>query len=137
MPFRDKVKRAFGRAGEDGSPLTSVSSRSSRKEKKPTRGYPDNVYKPGEIMPRPKYRAPYNKAHQDKLSAFSFGEAWTRRKSDHSQYSPMGSRLTSAVGSLKRKSFMSGLGSRQGSHVPGPAPGSGTGDDDDDVMNGG
>lgn len=66
-------------------------------------------------MPKPKYPAPVNRAHQAKLSAFSFDEAWTRRASDQTQYSPRGSRLPSLVGSLRRRSFRPGLRSRQAS----------------------
>lgn len=113
MPFRDKMKRAFGRPSNDDSDLAQVSSTASRKERKQKREYPDNVYKPGEVMPRPKYRAVYNKEHQDKLSAFSFGDAWKRRKSDQSQYSPRGSRLPSVVGSLRRMSLAAGPRSRK------------------------
>lgn len=113
MPFRDKMKRAFGRPSNEESDLTQVCSTSSRKEKKQKREYADNVYKPGEIMPKPKYRAAYNKEHQDKLSAFSFGDAWKRRKSDQSQYSPRGSRLPSVVGSLRRMSLATGSRSRK------------------------
>lgn len=93
MPFREKMKRAFGRSPStsDGSELAKTSSKGSKKDQ-------ENIYKPGE-MPKPKYRGPYNQAHQDKLSAFSFGGAWARRKSDQSQYSPMGSRLPSRRGS--------------------------------------
>lgn len=134
MPFRDKMKRAFGRPSNEDSDLTQVSSTSSRKEKKQKREYPDNVYKPGELMPKPKYRAVYNKEHQDKLSAFSFGDAWKRRKSDQSQYSPMGSRLPSAVGSLRRLSVAAGPRSRK------PSLAAETVDEnmdrDDDVSNG-
>lgn len=113
MPFRDKMKRAFGRPSSEDSDLTQVSTTSSRKQKKQKREYPDNVYKPGEVMPKPKYRAAYNKEHQDKLSAFSFGDAWKRRKSDQSQYSPRGSRLPSVVGSLRRMSVAAGPRSRK------------------------
>lgn len=126
MPFREKMKRAFGRtpATTDGSELAKASSKASQKGK-------DTVYKPGE-MPKPKYRGPYNKAHQDKLSAFSFGDAWARRKSDQSQYSPMGSRLPS-----RRGSMLSGWSrearSRQQSYV-GQVVESAEGDDD--VTNG-
>ena len=85
-------------------------------------------------MPRPKYRGPYNQAHQDKLSAFSFGDAWRRRKSSAtagSDLSPMGSRLISRRGSAwSRKSNK--LGSRQGSEFQGVEEGEG----DDDVANG-
>lgn len=134
MPFRDKVKRAFGRPGEETNDLTQISSKSSRKEKKTKREYADNVYKPGEVMPKPKYQAPFNKAHQDKLSAFSFGDAWKRRKSDHSQYSPHGSRLPSLSGSLRRKSLVPGLRSRRQSHAADAVEENRIGDDD--VANG-
>ena len=126
MPFREKMKRAFGRSPStgDGSGLTKTSSKSSKRD-------PDSVYKPGE-MPKSKYCGPYNQAHQDKLSAFSFGGAWTRRKSDQSQYSPMGSRLPSQRGSM-----LSGRSpearSRQQSYV-GQVVESTEGDDD--VVNG-
>lgn len=53
-------------------------------------------------MPRPKYRAPPKKEHKEKLEAFSFSDAWNRRKSYQSTYSPMGTRAPS-----RRASFMS------------------------------
>lgn len=103
MPFREKMKRAFGtRPSDEGSELSftktsSSSSRRSRKEKKTRRNSSSNVYRPGEIMPKPKYPLAYNKAHQDKLLAYNFGDAWKKRKSVQSQYiSPMGSRWPSA-----------------------------------------
>lgn len=125
MPFRDKMKRAFGRSSEEENGLDKVWSKPSRKEKRQKREYADNVYKPGEIMPKPKYVAPYNKDHQAKLSAFSFGDAWKRRKSVQSQYSPRGSRLPSGV---------SGSRSRQPSRVDGMMEENVDGDDD--VANG-
>lgn len=134
MPFRDKMKRAFGRSSEEEDGLSKLSSISPKKGKKQKREYPDNVYQPGEIMPTPKYRTPYNKDHQAKLSAFSFGDAWHRRKSDQSQYSPRGSRLPSLVGSFRRKSWMSGTRSRQHSHADGMVEESMDGDDG--VLNG-
>ena len=95
MPFRTKLKRALG-AGSETSSLSKTDSKASKKEKTK---YPDNVYKPGEPMPRPKYRGPWNQAHQDKLSAFSFGSISSigRRRSSAqaSDYSPMGSNLPS------------------------------------------
>lgn len=130
MPFRDKMKRAFGRSGEDENGLDRVSSKSSRKEKKQKREYADNVYKPGEIMPKPKYVAPYNRDHQAKLLAFSFGDAWKRRKSVQSQYSPRGSRIPSMVESFRRKSVVSGSMSRQPSHVDGMVEEKMDGDDE-------
>lgn len=126
MPFREKMKRAFGRSPStsDGSDLAKASSKGSKKDQ-------DNIYKPGE-MPKPKYKGPYNQSHQDKLSAFSFGGAWARRKSDQSQYSPMGSRLPS-----RRGSMLSGrspeAGSRQQSYVRQVVENA---DGDDDIANG-
>lgn len=107
MPFREKMKRAFGtRPSDDRSersctPTSSSSSRRSRKEKKTRRNSPGNVYRPGESMPKPKYSVASNKAHQDKLSAYNLGDAWKKRKSVQSQYiSPMGSRWPSARTSM-------------------------------------
>lgn len=103
MPFREKMKRVFGtRPSDEGSdlsftPTSSSSSKRSRKGKKPRRNSSSNVYRPGEILPKSKYPAAYNKAHQDKLLAYNFGDAWKKRKSVQSQYiSPMGSRWPSA-----------------------------------------
>ncbi|KAL9597236.1 MAG: hypothetical protein Q9219_005279 [cf. Caloplaca sp. 3 TL-2023] len=100
MPFREKVKKAFGKSSEDPSETNSEVSQiqskgTTKKPKKQKIDYPENVYKPGEI-PESKYKGPYNKAHQQKLHAFSFGTAFQgRRKSEQSLYSPMGSRLPS------------------------------------------
>ncbi|KAL8779804.1 MAG: hypothetical protein Q9213_006762 [Squamulea squamosa] len=119
MPFRAKVKRAFGKnedSSEAGSDPSQVQSKAATKKmKKPKIEYPDNVYKPGEI-PESKYKGPYNKEHQVKLHAFSFKTAFQgRRKSEQSLYSPMGSRLPSRKGSfLSRRSFAR---SRQQSRV--------------------
>ena len=138
MPFRAKMKRALGRSGSsaEGSDLTATDTNKSTKAKKPKKEkLPDNIYKPGEAMPRPKYRGPYNQAHQDKLSAFSFGDAWKRRESSatgNSDMSPMGSRLMSRRGSAwSRRSNK--LGSRQNSEFQGPLD---EGEADDDVTNG-
>jgi len=95
MPFREKLKKAFKTGSPASSKTTSpVIEQDSR--------WPSNVYKPGEPMPRLKYRAPVKKEHQDKLDSFSFGKAW-RRRSQQSLYSPMGSRLPSRKGSLARR----------------------------------
>lgn len=121
MPFRDKVKKAFGKSNDDpsetSSDLSQVQSKAStKKPKKQKVEYPDNIYKPGE-MPESKYKGPYNKAHQQKLHAFSFKTAFQgRRKSNQSLYSPMGSRLPSRMGSfISRRSW--GPRSRQQSRV--------------------
>lgn len=105
MPFRDKVKKAFGKSSDDpsesSSDLSQVQSKASSKEpRKQKVEYPADVYKPGEI-PEPKYKGPYNKADQQKLHAFSFAAAFQgRRKSDQSLYSPMGSRIPSRMNSF-------------------------------------
>ncbi|KAL9605582.1 MAG: hypothetical protein Q9179_001240 [Wetmoreana sp. 5 TL-2023] len=121
MPFRAKVKKAFGKSNEDPSETSSDLSQvqckpSTKKTKKQKVEYPDNVYKPGEI-PASKYNGPYDKKHQQKLHAFNFASAFQgRRKSEHSLYSPMGSRLPSRVSSfISRRSF--GPRSRQQSRV--------------------
>ncbi|KAL8842220.1 MAG: hypothetical protein Q9170_000626 [Blastenia crenularia] len=121
MPFRDKVKKAFGKSSEEpsetNSDMSQVQSKTAaKKAKKQKTEYPDNVYKPGEI-PESKYKGPYNKAHQQRLHAFSFGNAFQgRRKSEQSLYSPMGSRLASRAGSfISRRSL--GPKSRQQSRV--------------------
>ncbi|KAL8675508.1 MAG: hypothetical protein Q9168_000020 [Polycauliona sp. 1 TL-2023] len=117
MPFRAKVKRAFGKSDDSSEASSDAQLKTSpKKSKKPkTTEYPDNVYKPGEI-PESKYKGPYNKEHQVKLHAFSFKTAFQgRRKSEQSLYSPMGSRLPSRKSSfLSRKSFAR---SRQQSRV--------------------
>ncbi|MCJ1352119.1 MAG: hypothetical protein MMC33_002103 [Icmadophila ericetorum] len=139
MPFRDKMRKAFGRKNSTSEtnsngtcdPLTPIDTHSSRKSKKSKKGkvpkdWPENVYKPGEPMPRPKYRGPVNYQHQQKLLSFSFGDTFgARRQSGGSQYSPMGSRLPSRRGSRSsvsggRKSFQNlrFSSSRKGSRVP-------------------
>jgi len=111
------MKRALGRTNSSStsSDLTHIDINRSSKSKKHKEGkLPNNVYKPGEAMPRPKYRGPFNQAHQEALSAFSFGDMWNRRRgSANSDISPMGSRTMSRRGSAwSRKSK---LGSRQNS----------------------
>ena len=126
MPFRSKLKRALGGGGSGASDTSSLSKTDSKASKKDKPKLPDNVYKPGEPMPRPKYRGPWNQAHQDKLSAFRFGSisgmAGRRRSSAQaSDYSPMGSKLPSrgpSRGPSRRGSawsaFSGGSGKRRG-----------------------
>lgn len=96
MPFREKAKRLFKTKSRSHSQADSNSSRER---------WPSNVYKPGEPMPRPKYRAQPKKEHTEKLEAFSFADAW-RKKSFQSSYSPMGTRAPSRRNSLfSRKSI--------------------------------
>ena len=132
------MKRAFGRTSStEGSDLVPVPSKASSKKSKKQKELPDNIYKPGE-MPKPKYRSAYNKEHQDKLSAFSFADGWLgRRKSGQSQYSPMGSRIPSRVGSIasrQNSGDKAGPRSRQHSRMDGIVAENLEGDDD--VANG-
>lgn len=97
MPLRERAKKLFSKRRDSRSDsLSKTSSKESSRDR-----WPSNVYKPGEVMPKPKYRRPPEKAHKEKLDAFSFGDAW-RRNSYQSQYSPMGTRLPS-----RRNSFLS------------------------------
>ncbi|PPJ50658.1 hypothetical protein CBER1_05268 [Cercospora berteroae] len=97
MAIREKVKFLFkSKSKSDRDSQTSKGSSKASDER-----WPSNVYKPGEPMPRPKYRAPPKKEHKDKLEAFSFADAW-RRKSFQSQYSPMGTRAPSRRNSVAK-----------------------------------
>ncbi|KAF2769415.1 hypothetical protein EJ03DRAFT_96799 [Teratosphaeria nubilosa] len=112
MPFRERAKKLFKskNRGSDSDSLSKSSSKNSSRDR-----WPSNVYKPGEPMPRPKYRKPPTKEHKEHLESFSFAEAW-RRKSFQSQYSPMGTRLPS-----RRNSFLS-MGSRKRSYLSSRGP---------------
>lgn len=101
MPFRERAKRLFKSSSRSTSDsLSKTDSSTSSRER-----WPSNVYKPGEPMPRPKYRAIPKKEHTEKLEAFSFADAW-RKKSFQSSYSPHGTRAPSRRNSLfSRKSF--------------------------------
>ena len=144
MPFREKIKKAFGRSPSTSdastpgalTPVTSLTQFSQRdKKSKKDKKANGDVYKAGEAMPKPKYRAPVDPQHKDRLEAFSFAGAWEamRRKSGQSQYSPMGSRMPSRVGS--RASNKLGSSSRQQSFAV-PVALEESGDPDDDVGNG-
>ena len=104
MPFREKLKKAFKSSpssSKTNSPNPDVSA-----SPRPETRWPSNVYAPGEPMPRPKYRAPVQKEHKERLDSFRFGASFRRRKSHQSIYSPMGSRLPSRRGStMSRPSF--------------------------------
>ncbi|KAG9634665.1 hypothetical protein KCU98_g7792, partial [Aureobasidium melanogenum] len=101
MAFRERIKKALRKA----SPNSSLHKSSTTDSKEGRERWPSNVYKPGEPMPRPKYRAPVKKEHKEKLESFNFASAW-RRKSFMSEYSPMGTRMPSRRASLiSRKSF--------------------------------
>lgn len=111
MAIREKAKNLFKRRGSRSDSLSKTSSKESSRDR-----WPSNVYKPGETMPKPKYRRPPEKAHKDKLDAFRFGDAW-RKKSFQSQHSPMGTRLPSRRNSFLnfRKSLASRNASRNAS----------------------
>lgn len=103
MPFRERAKALFRPKSRADS--NSKSSKSSSRDR-----WPSNVYKPGEAMPRPKYRRPPTKEHKEKLEAFSFADAW-RRKSHQSEYTPMGTRVPS------RRTSLFSLASRKKSYT--------------------
>lgn len=100
MAIREKARALFKSKSKSDrdSQISKTSTTASDRDR-----WPSNVYKPGEAMPRPKYRAVPKKEHKDKLEAFSFAEAW-RRKSFQSQYSPMGTRAPSRRNSSRRPS---------------------------------
>ncbi len=102
MVFRERAKALF-KTKSRGSSVSKPSSTTttSTSGTSPDGRWPSNVYKPGEPMPRPKYRAIPKKEHKEKLEAFNFGDAW-RKKSFQSTYSPGGTRASS-----RRQSFMS------------------------------
>lgn len=85
MPFRARIKRAFGRSGSGSSSPSGGSTTPS--------GLPIEYYKEHEV-PRSKYRGPWNQAHQDKLSSFAF--SFGRKKSfQGSEWSPAQTRAHS------------------------------------------
>ncbi|MCJ1285245.1 hypothetical protein MMC26_004585 [Xylographa opegraphella] len=145
MPFREKMRKAFGRSPSSSqtsspgalTPVTSLSQLAQRdkKSKKKDKSEGGDVYKPGEAMPKLKYRAPVDPQHKDRLEAFSFSSAWDamRRKSTQSQYSPMGSRMPSRMGSLVSNKV--GRSSRQQSFAV-PIGLEESKDADDDLGNG-
>ena len=103
MPFREKVKRAFGGKKEPGVGADDVPKR-------------DDIeyYKPSE-MPSSRYRGPWNQKHQDSLQAFSFEDA-CRDGNDSvtPSYSPRGTRSQSRRSSWINRA-RSSLGGRSDS----------------------
>lgn len=104
MPFRERVKRALGRSTSN-SETSSLHKQDSRKNSNSnSANNNNNIYQPGEAMPKAKYRQPVDKKHKEHLESFNFmsnfTDALSRRKSQASQYSPMGSRLSSRNNSL-------------------------------------
>jgi hypothetical protein len=140
MPFREKVKKAFGGKKNSGDSPSSSGSNSPRKRTD------IEYYKPGQI-PSSKYRGPWNQKHQDKLQAFSFEDATQNRKgSIPSVYSPRGTNAQSRRSSWVSRARSSLGGSRNdqdnahaarpkshASHVGMVVEGT---DDDDDIGHG-
>lgn len=83
MPFREKFKRALGR-DRSGSGASSLKTSKTN----------DGNAQGDDPEPKPKYRAPVDPKHKERLEAFSFANTW-RRKSTSSLYSPHGSRMPS------------------------------------------
>ena len=134
MPFRAKAKALFRSSKSRSDSLSKASTINSSSPSGSDR-HPSNVYAPGEVMPRPKYRKPPTKEHKEKLEAFSFADAW-RRKSFQSQHSPGGTRVPSrrnSVWSVRKKSFtgrsslsrQSSSASHSGARTPGTPGGRG------------
>lgn len=109
MPFRSKLKKAFGRSPSEsepsGSPTAAVSSEKKEKsgkkrlwtsKSKEWDNWPEHLYKPNEV-PAPKYKRTPAKEHTEALEAYTWADASSeeRRGSVGSQYSPMGSKLQS------------------------------------------
>jgi hypothetical protein len=97
MPFRARLKKTFSRnsRSSQSSSKTSITLSGSSGKRA------SNVYQPGEKIPQ-KYRRPVDKAHKEKLEAFTFafGDP-CRRRSFQSMYSPMGSRMPSRRNSIE------------------------------------
>ena len=143
MPFREKIKKAFGRSPSTSTnssspttitPVDSLSQFSSVQKTK-SKDKKKKKKEDEEAMPKPKYRAPVDPNHKATLEAFSFSGAFEaiRRKSAQSAYSPMGSRMPSRMGS--RASERIGGASRQQSFAV-PSGVDEAEDRDDDVGNG-
>lgn len=98
MPFRQKLRKTFSRSstGSNGSSSTSSSTMGDDIPCNPK----FSMYQPGERIPY-KYRRPVERAHREKLEAFTFDNAW-KRCSHGSQYSPMGSRMPSRKNSVEQ-----------------------------------
>jgi hypothetical protein len=83
MPFRERLKKTFRRSSSIAEPkIYDPSDRTC-----------SLYYQPGEKIPY-KYRRPVEPEHKAHLDSFQFPKAWKRR-SNASQYSPMGSRMPS------------------------------------------
>ncbi|KAI9862587.1 MAG: hypothetical protein M1824_001136 [Vezdaea acicularis] len=100
MPVRERLRKVLGRSELDEN--------GNKKPKLP---------KPVET-PKPKYPPRFNQEHQEKLRAFSFSDAWNRRKSEHSEISPLHSRMHSRRSSkIEGRRSMGGHPSRLSEHA--------------------
>lgn len=113
MPFRARLKKTFSRTSRSSQSSSEISSTLSGSSGKRA----SNVYQPGEKIPQ-KYRRPVDKAHKEKLDAytFNFGEP-SGRRSFQSVYSPMGSRMPSRRNSIELPMKRAAIGRRGASFV--------------------
>ena len=135
------MKKALGRSSLSGPSGSQIES-----EPHLDHNTDPTVYKPGEQMPRAKYRAPVHPKHKEKLDAFSFNWKLRRTSDAGSAYSPGGTRLPSRNNSVedqraRKNSFADGTESpggkkrfwRRGSKVDRVVEDQG---DDADITNG-
>lgn len=95
MPFRAKLKKAFGSGRSNSKSSTPSGDGSNTPNGHHTHRTDIEYYKPGEI-PRSKYRGPWNKEHQEKLHSFSFNFGGRKSSvSGNSNWSPSASRAQS------------------------------------------
>ncbi|KAI9810724.1 MAG: hypothetical protein M1827_006062 [Pycnora praestabilis] len=92
MPFREKVRKAFGRSPSDANGMKKTNSKVQIKK-------PDDE-------PTPNYRIPLKAEQKGRLQAFSFADTFSRRKSSQSEVSPMGSRMPSRKASMTSRKSM-------------------------------
>lgn len=103
MPFRAKLKKAFGGGRSSSKSSTPSGDGSHTPNGHHTHRTDVEYYKPGEI-PRSKYRGPWNKEHQEKLHSFSFNFGGRQSSlGGSSDWSPTASRAQS-----RRSSWISG-----------------------------
>ncbi|KAI9653555.1 MAG: hypothetical protein M1831_005937 [Alyxoria varia] len=121
MRIKAHLKKVFSHSSSSNSSSSSTQKRQSEPCLDHTTD--PSVYKPGEAMPRPKYRAPVDKKHKEKLDSFSFMST-LRRSSQNSNISPGGTRISSRNNSYTEGMFDSPVKAkafwkRRKSHDPG------------------
>jgi hypothetical protein len=113
MAIREKIRNTFRRRSSsttssgDSTEVkrtdTNMSKREQRKaERAEKKRQKELYYKSGEDMPPLKYPGRVDKEHQERLMAFTFADAWSRRRSCQSSVSPMASRSNSITDSSRR-----------------------------------